>query len=261
LDKKSRPAIVAALAEQHDVDVLILVECVPPLLQALKADGTFALHPTFSGCETISVFSRLASDSMRTVFDDEGGTWTIRRVQCPNGTEILLVAAHAPSKLYRSAESQSHRCIRFAQQVREFEQSVGHARTLLVGDFNMDPFESGMVSATGLHAVMTRQIAARKKRTVDGVEYPYFLNPMWGKLGDRPDGPPGTYYRNRGEEVEHFWHMFDQVLVRPDLLQAFHDEELRIVTTGGGTSLVSRRGIPNRSVASDHLPIVFSLDL
>jgi hypothetical protein len=52
----------------------------------------------------------------------------------------------------------------------------------------------------------------------------------------------------------------DQI-VRLELLEAFRDEDLQIVTSCGRTSLVSRAGRPNRSVASDHLPIAFSLDL
>jgi hypothetical protein len=264
VDKKPRQEIVASLAAQHEVDVLILAECDVPdqvLLPALNADVASPFHPTFSRCESVRVFTRLTPDSMTTIFDDEGGSWTIRRVRCPSGTEVLLVAAHAVSKLYRSAESQTHRCITFAERVREFEERAGHTRTVLVGDLNMDPFESGIVSAVGLHAVMTRQKAAKKERTVNGTKYPFFFNPMWGRFGDRPDGPPGTYYRDRGEEVEHFWHIYDQVLVRPELLEAFRDQDLRIVTSCGQTSLVSRAGRPNRKVASDHLPIVFSLDL
>jgi len=48
-------------------------------------------------------------------------------------------------------------CIRLADEIRREELGIGHERTVLMGDFNMNPFEIGMISATGLHAVMDRR--------------------------------------------------------------------------------------------------------
>ena len=59
----------------------------------------------------------------------------------------------------------------------EQEQQAGHPRTVLVGDFNMNPFESGMVGAAALHSAMSRQVWSRGSRTVKGHEYPFFYNP------------------------------------------------------------------------------------
>jgi hypothetical protein len=35
---------------------------------------------------------------------------------------------------------------------------------VVIGDFNMNPFDRGMVNANGFHAVMSRQIAALRSR-------------------------------------------------------------------------------------------------
>ena len=53
----------------------------------------------------------------------------------------------------------------------------------------------------------------------------------------------------------------DQVLVRPELIEYSRSEEVRILTRAGDVSLVSNDGRPNRSEASDHLPVLFELDL
>jgi hypothetical protein len=56
---------------------------------------------------------------------------------------------------------------------------------VLVGDFNMNPFQEGVVAANGLNAVMARRVAARRRtRVVQEREYPFFYNPMWGHFGD-----------------------------------------------------------------------------
>jgi hypothetical protein len=80
----------------------------------------------------------------------------------------------------------------------------------------MNPFEDGIVAANGLNAVMSRDVAARESRRVQRKDYTFFYNPMWGHFGDATDGPSGTFYRGSSEQVEYFWHMFDQVLIRPE---------------------------------------------
>jgi hypothetical protein len=55
--------------------------------------------------------------------------------------------------------------------------------------------------------------------------------------------------------------MFDQVLVRPELMDRFPNHELKILTAVGEKSLVSPSGVPDRKGASDHLPVLFKLDL
>ena len=82
---------------------------------------------------------------------------------------------------------------------------------------------------------------------------------MWGQFGDLTQGAAGTYYEHRTEHVSYFWNMFDQVLLRPELLPYFQNENLNILTHDGEMSLVSDSGLPDDTLASDHLPILFSL--
>jgi len=98
----------------------------------------------------------------------------------------------------------------------------------------MNPFEDGIVGTIGLHAVMSQSIAMGNSRTVQGVDYPFFYNPMWGHFGDRNAGPDGTYYRSSAEHVNYFWNIFDQVLIRPELIDVFAKDELQILDHDGG---------------------------
>jgi hypothetical protein len=145
--------------------------------------------------------------------------------------------------------------------IREIEGRVGHSRTVLVGDLNMNPFDEDMISANGWHAVMTRDIARKRTRLVQRESYPFFYNPMWGRFGDDTEGPPGTYCKPKGLLVEYFWHMWDQVLIRPDLLKSFDSASLQILTGCGSASFVKRSGIPDDSRFSDHLPLLFALKI
>ena len=264
IHKKPLAASVSELVREHDIDVVALVECevsTDDMLAALNNAEESAFSPGMTELDDVAVFARLRERSFRTAREDPATRLSIRRLFLPSGTDILLAVTHLPSKLHWSDDSQSQLCTQLASEIRGCEERVGHTRTVLVGDLNMNPFESGMVASHGLHGTMTRQVAERESRTVLDRDYPFFYNPMWGHFGDGLDGPPGTYYNSKAEAVCYFWNMFDQVLVRPTLLDAFDNEHLKILDSSGDDSLLTARGLPNRRAASDHLPIVFGLEL
>jgi len=139
------------------------------------------------------------------------------------------------------------------------EDKLDHQRTILVGDLNMNPFDAGVVAAQTLHAVMTRQLAGREERTVLGRSYRLFYNPMWSFFGDRTDGPPGTYYHRSSNPGDLFWNIYDQVLLRPSLMDTL--VALEILTIDGQDDLLTKAGLPDKARCSDHLPILFRLAL
>jgi hypothetical protein len=61
--------------------------------------------------------------------------------------------------------------------------------------------------------------------------------------------------------VTYFWNTFDQVLVRPALLDRFRSNEVRIIDRVGGTSLAMLDGRPDGKIGSDHFPLLFKIDL
>jgi hypothetical protein len=123
----------------------------------------------------------------------------------------------------------------------------------------MNPFESGLVSAAGLNSVMSRRVAQRSTRTVQGRKYRFFYNPMWTRLGDEFSDTAGTYFYDSAEHVNYFWNMFDQVLIRPELAAGFDIGQLRIINSVRQSSLVRSDGRPDHTHSSDHLPIIFEL--
>ncbi len=261
-NRKTLYPTIRTLVRIHEVDVLILSEfggAPASLLEHLNfgTNPDFRFVPGF--CERIRFFTRFSSDFLKSSFESK---WiSIRRLNLPARVEILVVAVHLPSKLYTSEESQAFQCVEIARIIREQEDKAGHQRTLVVGDLNMNPFEKGLVSANGLNAVMSRQVASRRSRTVMSSEYPYFFNPMWAHFGDRSDGPPGTYYFDRRELVNYYWNILDQVIVRPDLMGQCNGEHIKVLTKVGEESLVLDDGRPNNRDFSDHLPLLFGIEL
>lgn len=262
IHKKPLAKIIRSLAELHDVDVILLAESeirTSSLLTTLNRNGHANYHFAPGNCTRIQIFTRFSEDFIKPTFETD--RLTIRHLNLPGLTDILLAVTHFPSKLFWSDQSQSLECVVLANDIKRAERLLGHSRLILVGDLNMNPFEFGVAGALGLHSVMTRDIARRGSRLVKGRRYPFFYNPMWGLFGDIGPGPPGTYYYRSSEHVSYFWNIYDQVLIRPDLVRRFNTDDLAILDTDGNLSLTSDRGIPDRSIGSDHLPVYFTIDL
>ena len=109
---------------------------------------------------------------------------------------------HLSSKLHTRDDAQGARCVQLARDLVEQENKVGHSRTIIAGDFNMNPFEFGLAGAPGFNAAMTPTLAKRGTRLVESRPYRYFYNPMWNHFGDRGPNPPGTYFHKNSRRCE-----------------------------------------------------------
>ena len=226
---------------------------------ALNPSGSaarYSSHPK-TACR-VTTFSTLDRADLTLVEDSRH--YAIRRLASPGCPELVIATAHFPSKLWSQDEEQERVFRHFANRLVEVESQRAHARTLVIGDLNAHPYQRGIVSADGLHGVPTRSIATRAERTVGRQRYKMFYNPMWQFFGDGSPGPPGTYYRWRAEHDCAFWYMFDQVLLRPELLPFFRNPDLEILTSDGVNSFLTADGAPNRTIASDHLPVLIRLN-
>lgn len=264
LNGKPLQKTIYRLAVRYKVDVLIFVELTFNPYELLlelnksKEKQRYFYCPVI-GCEKIHIFAKFNHKYIKRIYESD--RLTIRHLELPGLTDILVAINHFPSKLHMSSSSQGFECVRLANDLKKAEDDIGHSRTILIGDLNMNPFEDGITSAIGLHAVNSKNVAIRKSRIVQGKEYQFFYNPMWGLFGDCALGPPGTYYYSNSEQVTFFWNIFDQVLIRPDLIDRFDNSELMIITSDGEISFLTPSGLPNGNLLSDHLPIYFQLNL
>jgi hypothetical protein len=253
---------IASIARAYDVDMLLLAECslsIAEMLDALNQKEKLAFHASPSLCERITIYSRYSHQYIQAV--DESDYYTVRHIRLPARQDFLLAVVHLRSKWHQDRDSQTLESADLADDIRATEKRAGTQKSLLVGDLNMNPFEPGVAGAKGLHAVMTRERAIKGDRTIAGKQYPFFYNPMWGLYGDVAEGPPGTYHYEATTQLAYFWHMFDQVLVRPELIPFFDPKTVKIIETADGINLLTKRGIPDKKQASDHLPLLFKLKL
>lgn len=254
---KSVSCLIGELAATHRANVFVLLElAVPPtelLTRLAEATGrTWAI--TWTACARVTIVTSFPERFIKPVA--EGPRFRVANISLPGLPEIILAAAHLPSQLHQSQESQLLGVRPFVDAIESSESAAGHRRTVVVGDFNMDPYDAGMVGAGAMHGMMLRTTARRETRIVSDVSYRMFYNPMWSMVGERSKGPPGTYRYWNAEHVCREWHVFDQVLVRPELSAALRPDAIHICDAAGSHSLLTKTGLPT---PSDHLPVAFVL--
>ena len=191
---------------------------------------------------------------------------TLRRLPVGRGEELLLAAVHLVSKRDFGIVSQREEARRIAQRIRFAEKYiVKHTRTVIVGDFNMDLTEEGMVLPDTFHSIRQNQLTSQEEdRTLQFVKYPYSINMMWPLWSDSANRASGTYAYPSKEHIRSQWQMLDQVLVRVKALPYWQHKSLRVLTKAGSRSLVSNEhsvggSKPDAINFSDHLPFVFDL--
>lgn len=170
---------------------------------------------------------------------------------------ILLGLIHAPSKLH---SSDNDRLLCFNTFYHDIEKAEGKTKinnTIIIGDFNANPFENYVIGACSLHGIPYKEEVAKESRIVQGKEYKMFYNPMWRFFGSQSP-PYGTYYYNSSSTDNYFWNTFDQIIFRPALIPAFAEDSLKIITSINNKSLLVNNYKPNKKI-SDHLPIIFNI--
>jgi hypothetical protein len=253
---------IGHLCQEHDVDVLLLAETetgsarlVTEINGVAGTKGTFWELPRLGS--RVRAFTHYAPGLVRPIFDDSHVK--MLELRLPIGMPLLIVAAHLPSKLWASPEDQKYRVRQLREDIATQEAHLGHRNTVVIGDLNVNPFEDALTAADGLQGVMDRVIAARPARTVQGQAWDYFYNPMWSRLGDDSEGPPGTYWHAGSGLVNHFWNTFDQVLLRPDVLSCYDPAGLVVPTHAADQVILLLGG--GAAGLSDHLPVALALSI
>ncbi len=178
--------------------------------------------------------------------------------------DFLLVPIHFPSRIYATVRKQKDIAVHFRKFIEKIESKFS-LPSLIVGDFNMNPFEDGMIHHEGFHALPYQEM----EESINFYETPYktFYNPSWSKFGDHEikkgvvqRKPAGSYYYESSRDLKYYWYVLDQVIMRKELIDKFQFDEFKYVRSiYKNDDLLKGNLIPNEDKYSDHLPLAFKL--
>ncbi len=256
-------ASIANLAISRKIDTFCFAEfgfLDAEVIESLNSAGVGNYYAVASRNSRIRLFSRLENAQWKDRFNSQlNDRMTAHSLRVGKSRSILIVCVHGRDRMSVSHENDhaSH-AQDLADDIRLIQKDVGHQRTVVCGDFNMNPFELGMVAAKNFHALLSQNLTRTIHRLGRRAKYSCFFNPMWTCFGDRPNQPPGSYYfSNSLSDTNHFWHILDQVIIRPEIMGQL--TRLAILGEDGRQSLVAKMGRPRKATFSDHLPLFFEL--
>lgn len=223
------------------------------LLRLIRSRGLSHSWVTVIACERIKILTSYPLYSLHHKRDAD--RYTAFELHLPHTPPLLIAMVHLPSKLHLGRDAQSLRAMLTRQEIEQVENACGHCNTIVVGDFNMNPFDPGMVGISSFNAIPCIRSIRGTGRKVAGHEFNFFYNPSWNMLGDRNEAA-GTYYHKNPSEDSLYWNTLDQVVIRPHLYDRLAPASLKSLTSAVGQRLVDDRSVPAKS---DHLPITFQL--
>lgn len=257
LKRKDLTGLVCDLALATDADVVVLNECTVPILATLRAlNSNVEQHFFVPESNSEDRFHCFCRNSALDLTEAHKGFRTSVRKLNLGSKQALLGLVHGVDIRNYDPETRQSLAQYLADEIRFVESEQGHNRFILMGDFNMNPYDRGMNLAMGLNAMMTRACVAAGHRTFLGTKYDFYYNPMWSLFGDGSEGPAGTVY-DTSNQGAYGWNMLDQVVINHSIVNEF--QGIRIMTHAGSNCLTDAKGRPDSSKASDHLPIAVTL--
>lgn len=210
--------------------------------------------PSYGGCSHIC---GLISNRYKTInVLHEDNRYAIFKIGMATG--ILLIAAiHNVSKMSGGTFDQLNVLQRICSDLTEQETKFQSKNSIMVGDFNINPFEETSVSPNSLFAIPYKEELKNTTAVRQGIVREKFFNPSWKFLSNQK-APYASYYYNSSKSDNYYWNMFDQVIVRPRLINAFNMDSFSIITESETCQLMLN-GKPNKNNFSDHLPIFFNI--
>lgn len=245
-------SVLCELIYENNVSIVILAEYFAETseLITMLADWGIGMKRYDSGCPRIAILGTIDEVEMRGKSDHAS-------IQIINGKDIVC-GVHLNSKKYAGHET--YREVQMGaivHDIQTLEEEIGTENTVIVGDFNINPYDPDCIDSRYFHGIPVLDEAERRTRKVAKKEYRMFYNPMWSFLGDYTQ-PYGTYYYNTSGTQNTYWNIFDQVIYRPALKKRFVKESLKILTETEKRYLLDRKGHPDKKI-SDHLPIIFEI--
>ena len=246
--------IVAELIEENNINIIALAEYtanVDELIDLLSNRGIIMRKYDNPGGEKVIFLGNTYYHAEPALQSDRYSFQII-------DNKYIICCVHLQSQILKNSEGTREITIRkIVRDIINTENAIKSDNTIVIGDFNINPFDHGMIDADQFHSLPFYEVAKKKTRIIADESFKMFYNPMWRFFRDI-NKPYGTHYYSGNDKDNIFWNIYYQIIIRPDLRKYFVDEELKIVTETSHCSLLNRNEHPNKNI-SDHLPIIFEI--
>jgi exonuclease III len=256
VNKKDLTSLVCSIAKSTNADVIVLNENEVPREQTLKAlqenvsQDFYYPNASPSSEKRFHCFCRNLKLDLSEIHALP--RTSVRKINIGQH-RVLLALVHGVDMRNYDADTRQSFVQTLVSNMEFVKKEQKTNKLILLGDFNMNPYDKAMNLAAELNAMMTKSCVEKGLRRHIDQDYDFYYNPMWSLFGDNTNGPAGTIY-NTSSQGHYGWSMLDQVLINHSIVNLF--QNVKILTEAGTQSLMDGKGRPNSNIASDHFPIL-----
>ena len=159
--RKDLSEALASIVEEHQPAVVILAECgatVEVLLNAVNRTTVRYRFVDMIGDSKLVALTTLSSIQIHCLREEK--RYSFWRVKTENSV-VTLCGVHLQSALNYDREELNELIPRLRRDLESVEVFEKHNRSILIGDFNLEPFDRGFTSSEGLGAVSSLRLAKR----------------------------------------------------------------------------------------------------
>lgn len=203
------------------------------------------------GCDKIAIF---AARPATVLIKQEQSRYVLYTVDFDR-KKYVIASVHLQDRRSSDSAIRIETIGRLMNDVKNLEQSSKCNNTIIIGDFNANPYDEELLQMNAFHAVLFKEIIRKSEtRTIDNRAYRRLYNPTIHFLSEDTQNYGSYYYQNGS--CTPVWHCLDQILVSKALIDNI--KSLQYIRNIGDKSLINRIA-PNRNI-SDHLPLYVRFD-
>ena len=209
---------------------------------------------SMGGCDKIVM---LADASIDVVNSFEASRFTVFALGSSEA-RFVVAATHLVDRISASdSEARLEDIRELMGVVRGYEEALSVDKTVVMGDFNANPYDKELLLPNAFNAMLFKGIVkARSSRKWRGKSYPFMYNPTLHWLSEDTE-TYGSHYYSSGDGTNPIWNCYDQALVSPALMDRVRD--YGYLKKIGDKNLIARWR-PKREI-SDHLPLLAEIDM
>lgn len=253
LKKNANENWITELINEYSIDIAIFSEYSETSFDDIlvKIGQEYMRVDGYGACEKITLICRR---SISLSVSREQNRYTLYSFDY--GKEKYNIAGiHLPAPPASDSNDRKYVIRNLVCDLTELEKKQKNNNTIVIGDFNCNPFDEEIIQRDTFNAVLFKKLIEKQENiTYQSKKYRRFYSPVLDYLSESTETYGSFYYSSGSAPL--FWNSFDQVLVRKALVNRLKD--LKYCKTINGKSLL--KDIKPNSAISDHLPLIVEIE-
>ena len=243
---------IAEIIREKDVDIAVFAEYTTTVFEDVisNLENQYIQHDGNDGCDKISL---LCKTNIQTIVRREQARYTLYSCVA-NGNLYNIIGVHLPASP-NSDENDRKEVIRdIVDDICEQENELKCRETIVIGDFNCNPFDNEIIQKDSFNAVLYKSLIHQQETVIyHNKRKRRFYNPILHFISESTQTYGSFYYSSGIAPL--YWNSFDQVLVRKELVDKICS--LEYIKSVNNKNLLKE--VKPNSMISDHLPLLVNI--